>query len=149
VVHEKLLLACPRVAPDWEFAALRALMKPQARGPIVHRLAAQIWSSRAREAIERSVAEVAEHLGLYVAPHFPRDGDYHFACEVDAGEAEETKALAVLISSRLPELWFVLGRTYLKRGQFHRRAYGFKLKLVPASNVHLTRPLRAAVRELL
>src|SRR5688500_3416867 len=46
------LFACPRVAPDWELGALRALMKPQANGAILHRDARQPWPDDAADAVE-------------------------------------------------------------------------------------------------
>ncbi len=55
-------------------------------------------------------------------------------------------ALAQLISRRLPELWFVIDRLFVNDGMFYRRQFGYKLNLVPASNVHLPRAIRAALR---
>jgi hypothetical protein len=148
-VPETILFACPRVAPDWELGALRALMKPQTRGFIAHRRALQPWSPTSRRVVQDCVDALRERLGLQVEPHFPIDGDYAFACEIAHVEVEKAKALALLASARLPKLWFVLGRLYLKDGKFHRRARGFKLNIVPATNVHLTRPIRAALRDVL
>jgi hypothetical protein len=147
--HETILLACPRVAPDWELGALRALMKPQTRGAIAHRKATQPWNAAAMRSIEAAARNAHERVGFGVEIHFPVDGDYHFACEIDRGECEEAKGFALLASARLPELWFVIGRVFVRGGQFSRRARGWKLHLVPATNVHLTRPIRAALRDLL
>jgi hypothetical protein len=149
VKHETILLACPRVAPDWELGALRALMKPQTRGAIAHRKAMQPWGTSAVRAIERSSRDANERIGFDAELHFPADGDYLFACEIDRAACEEAKGFVLLASARLPELWFVIGRVFVKGGRFYRRARGFKLHLVPASNVHLTRPIRAALRDLL
>jgi hypothetical protein len=149
VKHETILLACPRVAPDWELGALRALMKPQTRGAIAHRKAVQSWDAGAVRAIERSAREANERVGFAAELHFPINGDYLFACEIDRAACEEAKGFVALASTRLPELWFVIGRVFVKGGRFYRRARGFKLHLVPASNVHLTRPIRAALRDLL
>jgi hypothetical protein len=148
---ESLLFACPRVSPDWELAALRALMKPQTRGAIENRAATQRWPGGAAEAAIRSACrEVRARLGYGPPLHFPASGDYWFAAEVSAaGAFEEAKGFALVVSARLPELWFVFGRLFLRGGRFYRRARGFKLNLVPASNVHLTRPVRAALRDLL
>src|SRR5690349_9199528 len=143
VKHETILLACPRVAPDWELGALRALMKPQTRGAIAHREATQAWNTNARRAIERSASDAKERVGFDAAIHFPIDGDYLLACEIDRVACEEAKGFLVLASTRLPELWFVIGRLFVRGGKFYRRARGIKLYLTPASNVHLTRPIRA------
>jgi hypothetical protein len=149
VKHETILLACPRVAPDWELGALRALMKPQTRGAIAHRKAAQSWDAGAVGTIERSASDARERVGFDAEVHFPVEGDYLFASEIERTACEEAKGFAVLASTRLPELWFVLGRVFVKAGRFYRRERGFKLNLVPATNVHLTRPIRAALRDLL
>jgi hypothetical protein len=149
VKHEILLLACPRVAPDWELGALRALMKPQTRGAIAHRKATQPWDAGSPRVIQAAARDALERVGFDAEIHFPADGDYLFACEIERAACEEAKGFAVLASTRLPDLWFVLGRVFVKAGKFYRRARGFKLHLVPATNVHLTRPIRAALRDLL
>jgi hypothetical protein len=125
-------------------------MKPQTRGAIAHRKATQAWDPAAAvRIIKASLRDACERVGFDAEIHFPADGDYFFACEIDRAECEEAKGFAVLASTRLPALWFVLGRVFVKGGRFYRRARGFKLHLVPATNVHLTRPIRAALRELL
>jgi hypothetical protein len=145
----RVLWACPRVACDWELGALRALMKPQTRGAILNRPALQPWSGRSRQVLQESVREVAARMQFSPEIHFPAHGDYLFACNVDHAELEDVKGLALLVSTRLPDVWFVLGRLYLKGGLFHRRRFGWKLQLVRAADVHLTRPVRAALRDLL
>ena len=146
---ETLLLACPRVAPDWELGALRALMKPQTHGAIAHRKALQPWSAASARAVDAARRDVHARLGFDAELHFPLDGEYFFAAEVEQAACEDAKGFALVVSKRLPELWFVLGRTFVKAGQFYRRERGFKLNLIPASNVHLTREVRAALRDLL
>jgi hypothetical protein len=145
----KVLFACPRVAPDWELAALRALMKPQARGPIAHRPAAQAWSDASERAVREACADAQARLGYGPPLHFPRAGDFAFVAEVDGASLDDAKGFALLVSTRLPQLWFVFGRLFLRGGRFHRRERGVKLNLVPATNVHLTRGVRGALRELL
>ena len=58
-------------------------------------------------------------------------------------------ALALILSQRLPEHWFVLDRLFVNAGVCFRRQFGYKLNLVPASNVHLPRAIRAALRPLI
>jgi hypothetical protein len=149
VVRETLLLACPRVAPDWELGALRALMKPQMRGAIAHKPAGQAWPGNAAKRVERTRADVRERLGFDVDVRLAAAGDYFFTAEVPRAACEEAKGFAVLLTKRLPGVWLVLGRTFVKDGRFFRRERGIKLNLVPATNVHLTRPIRAALRDLL
>ena len=144
-----VLFACPRVAPDWELGALRALMKPQTRGAIAHRSALQAWPADAEHAIRSACRDAKARLGYGPSLHFPSSGDYLFATEVADVSLDDAKGLALLVSSRLPSLWFVFGRLFLKGGRFFRRQYGVKLNLVPATNVHLTRAVRAALRDVL
>lgn len=148
-IPAKVLFACPRVAPDWELAALRALMKPQARGPIAHRPATQAWSDAAERAARQACADARARLGYGPPLHFPRAGDFAFAAEVDAASLDDGKGFALLVSTRLPQLWFVFGRLFVRGGRFYRRERGVKLNLVPAANVHLTRAVRGALRDLL
>ena len=64
---------------------------------------------------------------------------------VSREELPRATAFAVVLSQALPEQWLVFGRLYLRGGKFHRRERGFKLNLVPATNVHLPREVRAAI----
>jgi hypothetical protein len=144
-----MLLACPRVAPDWELAALRALMKPQTRGAIANRKALQAWPRNARVMLEEIRETVASRIGFDAELKFPLEGDYFLVADVARAACEEAKGFALAASARFPEMWFVLGRTFIKGGRFYRRERGIKLNLVPATNVHLTRAIRAALRDLL
>jgi hypothetical protein len=144
-----LLFACPRIAPDWELAALRALMKPQARGAIQHRKATQAWPASAEALVRTTCHAVRERVGYGPQLHFPDGGDFHFVAELDGRELDAAKGFAAVVSSRLPTQWFVFGRLFLRKGHFFRRQFGYKLNLVPASNVHLSRGVRAALRPLL
>ena len=146
---EVLLFACPRVAPDWELNALRALMKPQTRNRIEHAPAMQPWKPAAAAVIRTACRDVKSRIDYGPALHFPDAGDYAFATEVAEQAVEEAKGLALVISTRLPELWFTFGRLFVRGGEFYRRERGIKLNLIIASNVHLTKPIRAALRDLL
>ena len=148
VPRPTLLLGCPRVSPDWELAALQALMKPkeQTKGAIRHRPAEQPWPPDAADRAETARRLAAERLGYAPAFQFPAAGDYRLIAEVPAGRLEEAKALAVLLSRHLPGVWFVLDRLFVRDGRFFRRERGFKMNLVEAGNVHLTRAIRSALR---
>jgi hypothetical protein len=125
-------------------------MKPQVRAKIVNRHATQAWAGPRAEAVIRAACrDVRERLGYGPPLHFPQAGDYHFAATVEGGAVEEAKGFALVVSTRLPELWFVLGELFVKAGAFHRRERGIKLNLVEATNVHLTRPIRSALRGLI
>ncbi len=143
------MFACPRVAPDWELAALRALMKPQLRGAIENRPAGQVWSVTAEKVLRSVCCDVRGRLRYEPPLHFPKSGDYFFVTDVENASVEEAKGFARVVSKRLPGLWFVFGRLFIKAGVFYRRERGIKLNLVVATNVHLTRPMRAALRDLL
>jgi hypothetical protein len=142
-----LLFACPRISPEWELNALSILMKPKehTKGAIRHRPAEQPWPAHARAELDRSLQLVREKLELVLPVQIPDAGDYWMIAEVPAKNVEEAKALAVVLSQRLPDLWFVFDRLFVKNGTFHRRERGYKLNLVEATNVHLTRAIRAAL----
>jgi hypothetical protein len=143
-----LLFACPRVAPDWELAALGILMKPKehTKGAIRHRAAGQPFPAAARRDVEAALALARERLAFDLPVQFPPAGDYWLVAEVPASNVDEAKGLAVAMSERLPETWFVFDRLFVKGGRFFRRERGYKLNLVEATNVHLTRAVRAAIR---
>lgn len=149
----KHLLAYPRVSPEWELGALRALMKPHdwTRGAIAHRQAFQPWSAAAARGVKETTAAVCERLNLDPPPlHFPDDGDFWFVIEADDARLEEMKALGLALSKRLPGGWLTLGRLYFRDGKFFRRKRDntFKFRIVPSTSTHLTRPIRAALRGL-
>ena len=143
-----MVFGCPRVSPEWELGVLHALMKPkpQTRGAVEHRDGAQPWPAGADGILERTLAEVRERLGTELDVHRPAAGEYHFVAEFSPEQRPEVLALAAVLSSRLPHLWFVVDRLFVCGGVFHRRQFGYKLNLVPATNVHLARPIRAALR---
>jgi hypothetical protein len=146
-----LIFACPRVSPEWELGTLQALMKPrpETRGPVEHRDGQQPWPAGADEILARTLADVHDRLGTSLDLHRPTAGEYHLFAQYTPDQTPEILALALLLSRRLPHLWFVVDRLFVHAGAFHRRQFGYKLKLVPASNVHLPRPIRAALRGLL
>ena len=141
------LLGIPRVSPEWELGALRVLMKPKEheKDAIRHRPAHQPWPDDAGERVEGACRAARERLGYDPAPHLPPEGDYLLVLSVPREELHRATAFAVVLSHALPDQWLVFGRLYLKDGGFYRRERGFKLTLVPATNIHLTREMRAAV----
>jgi hypothetical protein len=147
VVRERLLFACPRVSPDWELSTLSALMKPTPgrRGALEHRSGEQAWGPAAEAGLAASIQVVRERFGAEVAMQ-RAEGEYHFVAEYAPAQAAEFRALALILSRTLPELWFTLDRLFVHGGVFYRRQFGYKLKLVPASDVHLPRAVRAALR---
>ena len=149
------LLAYPRVSPEWELGALRALMKPHdwTRGAIAHRPAHQPWSAAIRRLVEEMTAALVERLKPNPPPrlHFPEQGDFWFVIEAVEDQLDVAKALGVVLSKRLPRAWMTLGRIHFRDGRFYRRKRDntFKFRLVPSATVHLPRPVRAALRDIL
>ena len=121
------LLGVPRIAPDWEMGALRALMKPQDRSRILHRQALQVWPIDAAQRIEVARQAAVERLGYDPQLHLPIHGDYRLVVTVEVADLPRATAFAVLLSHALPGLWLVLGPLYLKDGRFFRRERGLKL----------------------
>ena len=145
------MLGCPRVSPEWELGMLHVLMKPKpmTRGAVEHRGGEQAWPPGADAALEQALGIVRERLGTELTVHRPAEGAYHFLVEYTPGQEGELRALAQLLSRRLPELWFVVDRLFVNGGVFYRRQFGYKLKLVAAANVHVPRAIRSALRGVL
>ena len=104
---------------------------------------------------ERTLGEllsiVGGRLGVDVAAwgiRFPEMGEYYLVGQVPDGLEAAGRAVAVALSIALPEHWLVMGRLFLRAGRFHRRRRGYRLELVPATDVHLPRDLRAKLRGL-
>jgi hypothetical protein len=130
---------------------LQVLMKPKplTRGAVEHRDGEQAWPTGADAALEQALGIVRERLGTELTVHRQVEGAYHFLVEYTPQQGGEVLALAQLLSRRLPELWFVVDRLFVNCGVFYRRQFGYKLKLVPASNVHVPRAIRGALRGVL
>lgn len=147
--HRPVLLGCPRISPEWELGALRALIKPQTGGAIRHLPAAQTLPDDRQIRVGNCLSIVADRLGYRPDLHWPEAGDYLFIAEVPPRHAAEARALAAMLSKELAGTWLVLGRLFVRDGAFFRRERGFKLTLVPANNIHLTRPIRSALSGVL
>ncbi len=150
-VAERHLLGIPRLCPHWEMSALRVLCKPRParREAIVHRSSVQRWTPAAGRVVTAVALELEERFGMTFEVHFPGSGEFYFVASFAAEEFELAKGFAVVVSRRLPELWMTLGRLYVREGRFYRRRRGYMLELSPATNVHLGREMRAALKGML
>src|SRR4051812_1181040 len=123
----QLILGCPRVCPQWRLAAMWALVKPQRKEAILHRASEQRWPAGA----ESMAREVHRAFAGRLSPaepappdlHFPAEGEYFMvaSCENDLLHEQVLRALAVVLSQQLPELWFEVGRLHVRDGKFYRR----------------------------
>jgi hypothetical protein len=145
---QRLLLACPKISPEWELAALRALLKPQTKSAIAHRSGHQPWPREAREIILGISLELSQRLGTAFVPQFPRRGDFFMIIDVAGPDLMAARALAVAISRKLAGVWFTLDRLAIRDGCFFRRRRGYKLQYGPARDVHLPGPARRALRAM-
>jgi hypothetical protein len=144
----EILLACPRVSPEWELAALKALMKPQTKGAILHRAGEQVMTGEVADEIRRVVREFGERTGFAPEVHWPEGGDYYFAASLGAGDVELARALAVGVSRMKPGLWLVVGKLLVCEGKFFRRRRGVKLELAEATSVRVPREFRAVLEAI-
>jgi len=149
VKREVLLLGCPRYSPQWELAALRALIKPQTRGAIEHTSPEQRWPSGGEAAVRRICPELAERLVLKLEPHFPGDGDYLMVLQLPGDRWGEALAVAKVLSTRLPGCWLTIGRVFVRDGRFFNRERGYKLTLRESSHHRVPRAMAAEVRDLI
>src|SRR5688500_9312737 len=88
-----LLLACPKVDPEWELAAVRALIKPQLGDQVRYRSGEQPWCPEDEPNVRRACHDIGEPLGYVIDVQFPPVGDYHFIAVVQRRSFEEAKAL--------------------------------------------------------
>jgi len=130
---------------------LRVLIKPrpETRGAVQHQDGKQHWPPDGQSKSQQIARTVEEQLSLSVDLHFPDHGEYFLAASIPARKKLEGLALATALSTALPDLWFVYGRLFLQAGKYFRRERGIKLWLVEATNVHLPREMRAALRDVL
>ena len=144
-----ILLGLPRISPQWELGALHALIKPQTGSAIRHLPAKQRVPKDLAQRVADALQTVADRLDYRPTLHWPAEGDYFFATEVPSAQTPEARALTMILSHHLPGTWLVLGRLFVRDGVFFRRERGFKLNLIPATNIHLTRPIRSALAGVL
>lgn len=145
------VFGCPRISPEWELGAFHALIKPRPEraGFIQRTKPQQPWNRHAAEVLNDVCRIVAERLEYEPALHVSPAGDYHFVAEVTEADIPLARAMSLLLSRRLSGTWFVVGKVFVKDGRFFRRERGYKLNLVEATNVHLPRDIRGALRGVL
>lgn len=148
-----LLLACPRVCPEWELSTVAALMKPKPilRSAVAHRTGEQSWPVDGAERARVVLLALEREMGQRLPVHLQPAGEYHLVGELGATSREavdQARAVAVALSRTAPGCWFVLGRLFVREGRFYRRRFGYRLELVAASDVHLSRPMRQLIRML-
>src|SRR4051812_39937367 len=136
------LLACPRVCPRWEIDALRALTKPQFKNAILHRPSVQTWPKNAGKIVNSLAAELGARLGIEVTFHLPDGGDYFLVARFPAADYEIAKAVAVALSHRMADLWFVLDRHLIRDGHFYRRDRRVRFTMAKTKSIHVPRPIR-------
>jgi len=122
--RKQRFLAFPRVSPEWELGALKALMKPQAGDAVRHRTGAQARPEEMEEVVAGATQAIGERLGVHFRPHLPPDGDYWLVMEFDAADLPAAMAFGVAM----------LGIYILVVAQFR----SFKLPLVVLTPIPLT-----------
>ena len=153
--RDTILLACPRVSPQWELSALDLLMRPHdfRRDALAHRGGAQPWTpadaSRVAAVLAEAAGRLLMDLEFALESALPSAGDFHLAVPIPAADEPAARGLVAAASAAAPHLWFTLGRLFVKNGRFHRRERGYKLNLRLASDVHVPREVRGALKGLL
>ena len=123
--------------------------KPMTRGAVEHRDGRQAWPTDGDGRVTALTAAVNDRLGTAIDMHCSSAGEYHAVAAVPAEFEPHGRALAVVLSQSLPDLWFVYGRLFVRGGRFFRRRRGYRLEMVAAADVHLARDVRAKLRRLL
>ena len=143
-----MLLGVPRVSPERELAAIRALIKPQAGDALRLQIDSgeQALPPGGDGRVRRVAAAASAHLGLALELHLPPAGEYLALARCPMAALPAALAAALLLSRELPGLWVVVGRLFVRDQVFYRRERGVKLRLRPAASVHLSKPMRAAFR---
>ena len=150
-VQPAILLGVPRISPVRELAVLRALMKPQLKSALKHQIDAgeQHWPADGPDRLAATVAVARERFGIAIDFHEPCEGEFFAVASVPAEARPSALAAALLLSRLLPGRWIVVGRLFVLDGRFYRRERRVKLRIRPATDVHLSRALRASLRESL
>ena len=143
-MSDPLRLICPRMCPQWEFAARLALVKPKpyTKGAIVHRDPRQRWPRAARRIIAAVIAQLSSDDRESMSIEFPSDGENRVVIDFMQVNPVRMNGIAKRISRELPELWFSLGPVYLRNGEFFRRWGKYKLELIRTEHARLRRAVR-------
>ena len=149
-LSSQLLVGCPRISPQWELLVVSTLMKPKPhkQAALEHRKAEQPWRAGAAEHLIDVIDEAARRLDVDSPFHWPAAGEYHVVGEWSVDQQDTARGFAVALSAATPELWWVVGRLFVKAGRFYRRRRGYELELTPARDVHLPRELRQTLAGL-
>jgi hypothetical protein len=153
------LLIVPVVSPQRAVHEERALIKPHdwTRAAIQHRLQVdagrpeveQPWQPSAAGTLADVARQAATRLGVTLRPVEPASGE-HLRLAIDRPPRDPaTLAVGTCCSIHRPELWFTLGRLVLHQGGFWRRQRGRMLHYSRATDVHLPRPVRQQLADLL
>jgi hypothetical protein len=148
---ESLLLGIPRISPERELAVIRALLKPQLRTALENQIenGEQKWPRDGARRLLAAAQIARSRLGLDADFHAPANGEFFAVASVSPANQPSALAAALLLSRFFPGTWIIVGRLYVRDGGFFRRQRGVKLRLRPATNIHLSRPLRATLNEIL
>lgn len=145
-----VFVALPKLDPEWELAALHALMKPPRKAQLVrHREPEQGWSSDLQDLLTRTLTTAAERLRLAPVLSFPGSGDLLFLATADGASSDELLALATVASAALPGHTFRVGPLFVRGARYFCRRRGVELALGPARDVHLPRDVRRSIADLL
>ncbi len=143
-----VLLGLPRFSPEWELSALQALMRPQEKGRIAHRHGKQSIRRDLRRVVESIWSALNHALGELPELHFPTGGEYVFIATFDRLDEPRARAAAIALSAKLFDTWIVAGTLFIRGGVFFRRQRKYRLRLVRANDIHLSRLLRAAIKSI-
>jgi hypothetical protein len=149
-LSSQVLVGCPRISPQWELLVVSTLMKPkpEKQAALEHKRAEQPWRPGAAEHLREVIDETARRLNVDAPFHWPGHGEYFVVGEWSIEQEDAARGFAVALSAATPELWWVVGRLFVKAGRFFRRRRGYELELSPARDVHLPRELRQTLAGL-
>ena len=145
--HERRVLVKPH---DWTRAAVAHRMRLDAGDPAFE----QPWDDRRRRRVAEACRAAAGRLSLdlhdLIDAGAADAADAHFAVRLPLGPlAAASLAVAACASAASPGTWVQIGKLAARDARFFRREHGRLLNYRPAPDVHLSRDVRSAVRDLL